>query len=81
MNAETTLRDVIWQVGKSGRLTPVAVFDPVMLAGARVERASLATPDRVTRMRLSKGCRILVSRRNDVIPFVEKNLDEDISNH
>jgi len=75
MTAETTLRDVVWQVGKSGRLTPVAVFDPVMLAGARVERASLATPDRVTRMRLSKGCRILVSRRNDCIPYLEKNLD------
>lgn len=80
MTAETTLRDVIWQVGKSGRLTPVAVFDPVMLAGARVERASLATPDRVTKLRLSKGCRILVSRRNDVIPRVEANLDEGVEN-
>jgi DNA ligase (NAD+) len=80
MTAETTLRDVVWQVGKSGRLTPVAVFDPVMLAGARVERASLATPDRVTKLRLSEGCRILVSRRNDVIPRVEANLDEGITN-
>lgn len=80
MTAETTLRDVVWQVGKSGRLTPVAVFDPVMLAGARVERASLATPDRVTKLRLSKGCRILVARRNDVIPRVEANLDEGITN-
>jgi DNA ligase (NAD+) len=80
MTAETTLRDVIWQVGKSGRLTPVAVFDPVMLAGARVERASLATPDRVTKLRLSKGCRIRVSRRNDVIPRVEANLDEGVEN-
>jgi DNA ligase (NAD+) len=80
MTAETTLRDIVWQVGKSGRLTPVAVFDPVMLAGARVERASLATPDRVTKLRLSEGCRILVSRRNDVIPRVEANLDEGITN-
>lgn len=80
MTAETTLRDVVWQVGKSGRLTPVAVFDPVTLAGARVERASLATPDRVTKLRLSEGCRILVSRRNDVIPRVEANLDEGITN-
>lgn len=80
MAAETTLRDVVWQVGKSGRLTPVAVFDPVMLAGARVERASLATPDRVTKLRLSKGCRILVSRRNDVIPRVEANLDAGVEN-
>lgn len=80
MTAETTLRDVVWQVGKSGRLTPVAVFDPVMLAGARVERASLATPDRVTKLRLSKGCRILVARRNDVIPRLEANLDAGITN-
>ena len=80
MTAETTLRNIVWQVGKSGRLTPVAVFDPVMLAGARIERASLATPDRVTKMRLSKGCRILVARRNDVIPRVEANLDAGITN-
>lgn len=75
MAAETTLRDIEWQVGKSGRLTPVAVFDPVMLAGARVERASLATPDRVTKLRLSKDCRVRVTRRNDVIPYLEANLD------
>lgn len=80
MTAETTLREVVWQVGKSGRLTPVAVFDPVLLAGAKVERASLATPDRVTKLKLSAGCRILVSRRNDVIPRLEANLDEGITN-
>ena len=80
MTAETTLREVVWQVGKSGRLTPVAVFDPVLLAGAKVERASLATPDRVTKLKLSAGCRILVSRRNDVIPRLEANLSEGITN-
>lgn len=77
---ETVLREIRWQVGHSGRITPVAEFDEVVLAGARVRQASLATADRVKKLRLFEGCRILVSRRNDVIPRVEANLDEGIIN-
>jgi DNA ligase (NAD+) len=73
------LRDIRWQVGKSGRLTPVADFDTVNLAGANVSKASLHTASRVTGLKLFIGCRILVSRRNDVIPMVEANLDEGIT--
>lgn len=40
-SAETVLRDIVWQVGASGRITPVAIFDPIDLAGATVTRASL----------------------------------------
>jgi DNA ligase (NAD+) len=77
----TVLLDVIWQVGQSGRVTPVAVFEPVVLGGASITHASLhniANVDRlVTESKslfLAAGESILVSRRNDVIPYVESIL-------
>lgn len=76
----TYLRSIEWQVGKSGRVTPVAVFDPVNFQGVTVTRASLAGVRQVQHLKLSKGCRILVARRNDVIPRVEANLDEGLEN-
>lgn len=75
----TVLRNIRWQVGNSGRVTPVAEFDSVNLAGAQVTQASLHTAKRVEKLKLFIGCRILVSRRNDVIPMVEANLDEGIN--
>lgn len=67
----TVLRDVEWQVGSSGRITPVAYFDEVNLNGVRVSKASLHNLARVNTLTLSRDCEILVSRRNDVIPYVE----------
>lgn len=75
----TRLRKIVWQVGNSGRVTPVAYFDSVDLAGASVSQASLHNISNI--QRLADGCpqkllgmsdTILVSRRNDVIPYVEK---------
>ena len=73
------LRDIRWQVGKSGRLTPVADFDTVNLAGANVSKASLHNIDYIDELAsncgqvyLSVGDEIMVSRRNDVIPFIEE---------
>lgn len=74
----TFLRGIVWQVGKSGRITPVAEFDPVNLGGVKVERASLHTVRNVQDLRLFKGCQVLVSRRNDCIPYLEANLDEPL---
>jgi DNA ligase (NAD+) len=77
----TKLREIVWQVGNSGRITPVAYFDSVDLAGASVSQASLHNVDNMAR--LAAQCpqgmfgmsdKILVSRRNDVIPYVEKVL-------
>jgi DNA ligase (NAD+) len=70
----TTLIDVIWQVGHSGRITPVAIFTPVIIDGAELEQASLHNVARVEELKLYKGCSILVSRRNGVIPFIEERL-------
>ncbi len=76
---KTVLRDVVWQVGNSGRVTPVAIFDTVNLAGAQVSQASLHNVSRLNLLKLFRGCEILVSRRNDVIPAVEANLSLNIT--
>ncbi len=74
----TTLRAIRWQVGKSGRLTPVADFDTVNLAGANVSKASLHNIDYIETLcsdagapTIAVGDGIMVARRNDVIPYVE----------
>ena len=69
--------DVIWQVGNSGRITPVAVFEPVVLDGAEIRQASLHNIARVEELLLHIGCGVLVSRRNGVIPFVEESIIDD----
>ena len=69
---ETTLRDVEWQVGNTGRITPVAYFDEIKLAGAIISRASLATVGLLKSKGIEIGSKIIVSRRNDVIPMVER---------
>jgi len=70
ITAETVLRDIQWQVGGSGRITPVAVFDPVTLLGATVTNASLYNLKYIRDLGLSVGARIVVARANDVIPRV-----------
>lgn len=75
---ETTLRNIRWQVGKSGRVTPVAEFDTVSLAGANVSNATLHNVSNVEKVARTGGARclcvgdtIICSRRGDVIPGVE----------
>ena len=70
MTRETILRSIQWQVGGSGRITPVAVFDPVNLLGAQVTNASLYNVKYIRDLGLSIGARIIVARANDVIPRV-----------
>jgi DNA ligase (NAD+) len=81
----STLRNVRWQVGNTGRLTPVAEFDAVKLAGATVVQASLHNIGNMTRLAgavgqeyLFAGDTVVVSRRNDVIPYVESVVESDL---
>jgi len=69
--AQTTVRDIIWQVGDTGRITPVAEFDPVFLLGAEIRRASLYNVSNVENLGVDIGAEVLISRRNDVIPACE----------
>jgi DNA ligase (NAD+) len=68
----TTLLDIVWETGSSGRVSPVAVVKPVVLAGATVQRASLHNAGMIAELDIGIGDEILVSRRNDVIPYVEE---------
>lgn len=69
---ESIIRDIIWQVGNSGRLTPVAVVDPVSLVGATVTRASIYNMSYIEELSLDIGATVLVARANDVIPRIEE---------
>lgn len=69
---ESILRDIVWQVGNSGRLTPVATIDPVQLVGATVTRASLYNWTYIEELGLDIGATVLVARANDVIPRIEE---------
>ena len=67
----TTIIDVVWQLGNSGRLTPVAILAPVKMGGVTVQRASLHNYDMMNELEPYKGAKCIVSRRNDVIPYCE----------
>jgi len=69
---ETTIRDIIWQVGSIGRITPVAVFDTVNLIGAETSRASLYNLKYIEDLGVDIGSKVLVIRANDVIPRVHQ---------
>lgn len=69
---ESILRDIIWQVGNSGRITPVAVVDPVQLVGATVTRASIYNLSYIQDLGIDIGATVLVARANDVIPRIEE---------
>ncbi len=66
----TVLRDVIVQVGKSGKLTPVAVLEPVQLAGTTVSRASLHNFPEIARKDVRIGDTVLVEKAGEIIPQV-----------
>lgn len=66
----TVLEGVDWQVGRTGKLTPVARLEEVELSGARVSRATLNNLEDIRRKDLAIGARVLVRRSNEVIPEV-----------
>ncbi len=72
---ETRLQTVEWTPSRSGEITPVAVFEPVEIDGCTVSRASLHNLSFIEGLELMPGNRILVSKRNMIIPHVEENLD------
>ncbi len=66
----TRLMDVTWELGRTGKLTPLAHLEPVELAGVTVRRATLNNWGDVLRKRVRVGCRVFIRRSNDVIPEI-----------
>ena len=68
--ATTLLKEVVWQVGRSGRVTPIAILDPVELAGAQISRATLNNIEDIKRKGIYENSRVFIRRSNEVIPQV-----------
>ncbi len=72
---QTKLQTIEWTPGRTGEIAPVAIFEPVEIDGCEVSRASLHNLSFIEDLELAPGCRLLVSKRNMIIPHVEENLD------
>ena len=74
----TTVRNITWEVGRTGKLTPRASFDPVELAGATIRHATLNNYDDIRRKRVGIGSRVFIRRSNDVIPEILSAVEGDV---
>ncbi|HEU4964274.1 MAG TPA: NAD-dependent DNA ligase LigA [Bacilli bacterium] len=73
----TILNEVEWDVGRTGKITPTALLDPVDIGGVTVQRATLNNWGDIRRKGVDIGCRVAIRRSNDVIPEVLFKLDDD----
>ena len=68
--AETTLEDIVWRVGRTGVLTPTAVLTPVKLSGSVVSRATLHNEDFIREKGICVGDRVIINKAGEIIPEV-----------
>ena len=78
--AQTTLRQVVYQVGRTGAVTPVANMDPVLLAGTTVRRATLHNADVLESLQLHVGDQVLVEKGGEIIPKIVGVAQESLDN-
>lgn len=71
----TKVKDVVWQVGRTGKLTPLALLEPVELCGATVRRATLNNYGDILRKKVKIGSTVFIRRSNDVIPEILSAVD------
>lgn len=74
--ATTILKDIVISIGRTGAATPVAVFDPVVVAGTTVQHASLHNADEIDRKDIRVGDTVVIYKAGDIIPQVEQVLTE-----
>lgn len=77
LDAMTELRDVVWQVGRTGQITPVAVFDKIEIDGVKINRATLHNYQNILDKDIRIGDKIVVVRANDVIPSITQSIKEE----
>ncbi|USZ67037.1 NAD-dependent DNA ligase LigA [Halorussus salilacus] len=77
----TTITDIVVQVGRTGRLTPVALLEPVDVGGVTVSRASLHNPEEIAEMDVNVGDEVRVERAGDVIPYVAEVVEKHAEGH
>ncbi len=74
--ATTIVRDIVISIGRTGAATPVAVFDPVVVAGTTVQHASLHNADEIARLDVRRGDTVVIFKAGDIIPQVQTVLKE-----
>ena len=77
---DTTLKNIVWNISRTGQLTPIAEFETVEIDNTNVERASLHNITFIENLKLLVGDKISVSKRNMIIPHVEKNITAETEN-
>jgi len=78
---ETPVTDVVLQVGRTGRVTPVALLEPVDVGGVTVSRASLHNPAEIAEKDVNVGDVVRVERAGDVIPYVDEVVEKRSEGH
>lgn len=74
--ATTVVKDIVISIGRTGAATPVAVFDPVQVAGTTVQHASLHNADEIARLDVRRGDTVIIFKAGDIIPQVQSVITE-----
>ena len=78
---ESIVLDIAWQVGRTGRITPVAKIEPVLVDGSTISSPTLHNPDEIARLRIGIGSRILIEKGGDIIPKIVRVLEGKVDNY
>ena len=76
----TVLKEIQWNVGRTGKVTPTAILEPVDIGGVTVQRATLNNMDDINRKKVKLGAQVWLRRSNDVIPEILGVVDENQDN-
>lgn len=81
LEVTTVLTQVVWNVGRTGKVTPIALLEPVEIGGVTVQRATLNNWEDILRKKVAIGSRVWIRRSNDVIPEIMGRVEDSKSDH